>query len=258
MILSVEGKDGDLLPEHLYGHFHVTGQLTDICTKLPMLKKTRYLSRCCQRSRPVVRLDFRERDDCGAYAICPLAATLNAELDGDWNVAFILSIVQRSFLPDNFTLVVEMINIDKQPLSVMETETLFAKDLDERHYRRRLPQRTVKQEYLDSRPRAPMTMLNPLELFVGDLLVPSALKNYENYSLSLGHDRLFTSDDAGQNRGRLYYYLRNPRLKPAAMDGQKINGRRIGVRDADSDNKKKRDKPSGPAEPSSMLEIYRL
>ena len=37
MILSVEGKDGDLLPEHLYGHFHVTGLLTDICTKPLML-----------------------------------------------------------------------------------------------------------------------------------------------------------------------------------------------------------------------------
>ena len=72
-ILCIEGKSGDLLPEHLYGHFHVTGLVDRYMHQTADAVRRRDICRAqIKEIAPVVRIDFRERDDCGVlHAICP-------------------------------------------------------------------------------------------------------------------------------------------------------------------------------------------
>ena len=89
MILCIEGKPGSLLPEHLYGHFHVTGLVDRYMHQTADAVRRRDVCRALIKEvSPVVRIDFRERNDCGVlHAICPSCGdTLVAELQGDWNV----------------------------------------------------------------------------------------------------------------------------------------------------------------------------
>ena len=105
-ILCIEGKSRDLLPEHLYGHFHVTGLVDRYMHQTADAVRRRDICRAqIKEIAPVVRIDFRERDDCGVlHAICPSCGdTLVAEAQGDWNVNC-NSCEYRSFraLADNF------------------------------------------------------------------------------------------------------------------------------------------------------------
>ena len=89
MILAVEGKPGSIQPQHLYGQFFVTGLVDRFMHQTSDALRRRDICRAVVKEvEPVVRLDFRERDDCGVlHAICPPCGdTLQAELDGDWNV----------------------------------------------------------------------------------------------------------------------------------------------------------------------------
>ena len=269
MILSVEGKDGDLLPEHLYGHFHVTGLVDRYMHQTADAVRRRDICRAVVKEvEPVVRLDFRERDDCGVlHAICPSCGdTLNAELDGDWNVKC-PSCEYRSFraLADNFNAGFAELDQGSSVLNNAgkrwgkEAETLFAKGPAGRAT-------FIAEDYReDGRPREYFRFegqggssdrrqkANPgCKLFVGGLPKEVGTEELRELFAKFGDmtDCFVPSDDAGQNRGFGFVtYSEKSEAEAAAkaMDGQKINGRRIGVRDADSDNKKKRDKPSGPA-----------
>ena len=89
MILAIEGKPGSIQPQHLYGQFFVTGLVDRFMHQTSDAMRRRDVCRAVIKEvEPVVRLDFRERDDCGVlHAICPPCGdTLVAELDGDWNV----------------------------------------------------------------------------------------------------------------------------------------------------------------------------
>ena len=91
-ILCIEGKPGDLLPEHLYGHFHVTGLVDRYMHQTADAVRRRDICRAqIKETSPVVRIDFRERDDCGVLsAICPSCGDdLVAESQGDWNVTIL-------------------------------------------------------------------------------------------------------------------------------------------------------------------------
>ena len=89
-ILVVEGKKGSILPSQLQGHFHVT-RLADrfLHTVADAVRRRDVARAVVTEVTPVVRIDFRERDDCGIlHAICPSCGdTLVAEVNGDWNVA---------------------------------------------------------------------------------------------------------------------------------------------------------------------------
>ena len=78
MILCIEGKRGSLLPEHLYGHFHVTGLEDRYMHQTADAVRRRDVCRALVKEvSPVVRIDFRERNDCGVlHAICPSCGCL--------------------------------------------------------------------------------------------------------------------------------------------------------------------------------------
>ena len=78
MILCIEGKPGSLLPEHLYGHFHVTGLVDRYMHQTADAVRRRDVCRALIKEvSPVVRIDFRERNDCGVlHAICPSCGCL--------------------------------------------------------------------------------------------------------------------------------------------------------------------------------------
>ena len=89
-ILVVEGKQGDVLPHQLQGHFHVTRIVDRFLHTVADAVRRRDVARAVVTEvEPVVRLDFRERNDCGVlHAICPSCGdTLEAHVNGDWNVA---------------------------------------------------------------------------------------------------------------------------------------------------------------------------
>ena len=92
MILAVEGKPGSIQPNHLYGQFHVTGIVDRYMHQTADAVRRRDVCRALIKEvEPVVRIDFRERDDCGVlHAICPSCGeNLVANLDGDWNLSLI-------------------------------------------------------------------------------------------------------------------------------------------------------------------------
>ena len=137
MILCIEGKPGSLLPEHLYGHFHVTGLVDRYMHQTADAVRRRDVCRALVKEvSPVVRIDFRERNDCGVlHAICPSCGdTLVADLQGDWNVNC-QSCNYRSFraLADNFSAGFAKLDQGASALNNSgkrwgsEAESLFAK-----------------------------------------------------------------------------------------------------------------------------------
>ena len=89
IIHVIEGKKGSILPSQLYGQFHVTGIVDKYMHQTSDAVRRRDICRAVIKEvEPVIRIDFRERDDCGVlHAICPPCGdTLVAEANGDWNV----------------------------------------------------------------------------------------------------------------------------------------------------------------------------
>ena len=259
-ILCIEGKTGDLLPEHLYGHFHVTGLVDRYMHQTADAVRRRDVCRAeIKEVSPVVRIDFRERNDCGVlHAICPSCGDgLIAEAKGDWNVNC-LSCEYRSFraLADNFGA--GWAELD-QGASILnnagkrwgsEAEALFAKgpagratfitedyreDGRERNYFRFEGQQSGGGHRQKAKPGC--------KLFVGGLPREIGTEELREMFAKFGDmaDCFVPTDDSGANRGFGFVTFHEKAIAEAAakeLDGHRINGRRIGVRDADSDNKK--------------------
>ena len=264
MILCVEGKPGSLQPQHLYGQFFVTGLVDRFMHQTSDAMRRRDVCRALVKEvEPVVRLDFRERDDCGVlHAICPpCGSDLHAELDGDWNVKC-GNCGYQSYraLADNFGAGWAELDQGASALNNAgkrwgsAAEALFAKgpagratfiaadvreDGRERTYFRFEGQAGGRGGGGRQR-AAPGT-----RLFVGGL--PREVGTDELRDLFKAHgdmtDCIVLTDDAGVNRGFGFVtYAEKPMAEAAikALDGHRINGRRIGVRDADDDKKKGR------------------
>ena len=263
MILCVEGKPGSLQPQHLYGQFFVTGLVDRFMHQTSDALRRRDVCRAVIKEvEPVVRLDFRERDDCGVlHAICPSCGdTLEAELDGDWNVNC-KTCVYKSYraLADNYGAGWAELDQGASALNNAgkrwgpKAEAMFAKgpagratfiaadvreDGRERTYFRFEGQAGGRG---GGRQRAaPGT-----RLFVGGL--PREVGTDELRDLFKGHgdmtDCVVLTDDGGVNRGFGFVTYAEKSMAEAAikaLDGHRINGRRIGVRDADDDKKKGR------------------
>lgn len=264
MILCVEGKPGSLQPQHLYGQFFVTGLVDRFMHQTSDAMRRRDVCRAVIKEvEPVVRLDFRERDDCGVlHAICPSCGSdLHAELDGDWNVKC-SNCGYQSYraLADNFGA--GWAELDQGASALNNSgkrwgaaaEAMFAKgpagratfiaadvreDGRERTYFRFEGQGGGRGGGGRQR-AAPGT-----RLFVGGL--PREIGTNELRDLFKAHgdmtDCVVLTDDAGVNRGFGFVTYAEKSMADAAikaLDGHRINGRRIGVRDADDDKKKGR------------------
>ena len=270
MILCVEGKPGSLQPQHLYGQFFVTGLVDRFMHQTSDAMRRRDVCRAVIKEvEPVVRLDFRERDDCGVlHAICPSCGSdLHAELDGDWNVKC-SNCGYQSYraLADNFGA--GWAELDQGASALNNSgkrwgaaaEAMFAKgpagratfiaadvreDGRERTYFRFEGQGGGRGGGGRQR-AAPGT-----RLFVGGL--PREIGTDELRDLFKAHgdmtDCVVLTDDAGVNRGFGFVTYAEKSMADAAikaLDGHRINGRRIGVRDADDDKKKGRKERKAP------------
>ncbi len=272
MVLCIEGKPGSIQPQHLYGQFFVTGLVDRFMHQTSDALRRRDVCRAVIKEvEPVVRLDFRERDDCGVlHAICPPCGdTLEAHLDGDWNVLCPTCGYQSyRALADNFGA--GWAELDQGSSSLNNAgkrwgaaaEAMFAKgpagratfiaadvreDGRERTYFRFEGQAGGGRR--GQQRAAPGT-----RLFVGGL--PREIGTDELRDLFTKHgdmtDCIVLTDDAGVNRGFGFVTYADKAMADAAisaLDGHRINGRRIGVRDADDDkkkgNKKERKEPQG-------------
>ena len=266
-ILVVEGKKGDVLPSQLQGHFHVT-RLADrfLHTVADAVRRRDVARAVVTEVTPVVRLDFRERDDCGIlHAICPSCGdTLGAEVNGDWNVAC-PSCNYQSYraLADNFGAGWAELEEGASSLNLSgkrwgrEAEALFAhgpsgratyiaadvrEDGRERTYFRFEGQGGGGGRRQKAAPGC--------RLFVGGL--PREVDTEQLKEMFGKHgdmtDCIVMTDDSGASRGFGFVtFTAKPQAEAAiaALDGHKINGRKIGVRDADNKEKKTSGPPKG-------------
>ena len=271
MILTVEGKPGSIQPQHLYGQFFVTGLVDRFMHQTSDALRRRDVCRAVIKEvEPVVRLDFRERDDCGVlHAICPPCGdVLQPELDGDWNVKC-PTCGHQSYraLADNYGA--GWAELD-QGASVLNNagkrwgaaaEAMFAKGPAGRatfiaaDVREDGRERTYfRFEGLGSGGRGPPKAAPGTRLFVGGL--PREVGTEELRALFAPHgemtDCIVLTDDTGANRGFGFVTYAEKSMADAAaaaVDGHRVHGRRIGVRDADDDskkgNKKEKREPKG-------------
>ena len=268
MILCVEGKPGSLQPQHLYGQFFVTGLVDRFMHQTSDALRRRDVCRAVIKDvEPVVRLDFRERDDCGVlHAICPPCGdTLVPELDGDWNVKCPTCGYQSyRALADNYGAGWAELDQGASALNNAgkrwgaAAEAMFAKGPSGRatfiaaDVREDGRERTYfRFEGQGGGGRRPQRAAPGTRLFVGGL--PRDVGTDELRELFKGHgdmtDCIVLTDDAGVNRGFGFVTYSDKAMADkaiGALDGHKINGRRIGVRDADDDKKKDRKKKRDP------------
>ena len=276
-LLAIEGKQGSIQPQHLYGQFFVTGLVDRFMHQTSDALRRRDVCRALIREvSPVVRLDFRERNDCGVlHALCPPCGdTLQPHLDGDWNVQC-PTCGHQSYraLADNYGAgwaeleegASALNNAGKRWGSAAEAmfakgpagrATFIAADVREDGRERTYFRFEGQGGGRGGRPpkAAPGT-----RLFVGGL--PRDVGTEELRALFKAHgdmtDCIVLTDDAGQNRGFGFVTYANKAMADAAiqaLNGHRINGRRIGVRDADDD--KKGDKKGGRRAEPAGLKLY--
>ena len=268
-VICIEGKPGSVLPEHLYGQFHVTGLVDRYMHQTADAVRRRDICRAeVKEVSPVLRISFRDRNDCGVlHAICPSCGeTLFAELDGDWNVQC-PSCSYQSYraLADNYGAgwaeldqgASALNNSGKRWGAAAEAmfgkgpagrATFIAADVREDGRERTYFRFEGEGGGKGRRPRnAP-----GCRLFVGGL--PREVGTEELRALFAEHgdmtDCIVLTDENGVNRGFGFVTYSEKSHADAAIEklnGHKINGRKIGVRDADSDDKKgKREKRKDP------------
>lgn len=270
-VICVEGKPGSVLPEHLYGQFHVTNIVDRYMHQTADAIRRRDVCRAeVKETSPVLRISFRDRNDCGVlHAICPpCGETLIPDLDGDWNVRCPACNYQSyRALADNYGAgwaevengASALNNAGKRWGGAAEAmfgkgpagrATFIAADVREDGRERTYFRFEGESGGQGRRPKnAP-----GCRLFVGGL--PREIGTEELRTLFAEHgdmtDCIVLTDDNGVNRGFGFVtYSEKSQADAAAakLDGHKINGRKIGVRDADSDDKKdkreKRKEPQG-------------
>lgn len=276
-LIAIEGKPGSIQPQHLYGQFFVTGLVDRFMHQTSDALRRRDVCRALIKDvSPVVRLDFRERNDCGVlHAICPSCGDgLQPHQDGDWNV-LCPTCGHQSYraLADNYGAGWAELDQGASALNNAgkrwgaAAEAMFAKgpagratfiaadvreDGRERTYFRFEGQG-------GGRGGRPPRAAPGTRLFVGGL--PRDVGTEELGALFKAHgdmtDCIVLTDDAGQNRGFGFVTYASKAMADAAaqaLNGHRINGRRIGVRDAD-DDKKGDKKGRGRKEPAG-LKLY--
>ena len=253
-ILSVEGKPNrSIMADQEYAQFHVT-KITDrfLHNTADGLRRRDIVRAKVIEAGNVIRIDMREDDDCGVlWALCPSCGdTYEAEQNGDWNVVCRTN-GERSFraLADDFggeTGKAAMNGAGKRWSG--EAEALFAKgsagratfiaeDIRE-DGRERTYFRFEGEGGQGGRGRREKAAPG-CRLFVGGL--SRDVEEDEIRSMFKKHGKVtdfaLMRDDDGNLRGFGFITFQSKDMADAAiaaLDGQKIKGRRIGVRDADA------------------------
>ena len=261
-IISVEGKaNRSIMADQEYAQFHVT-KITDrfLHNAADGLRRRDIVRAKVLEAGNVIRIDMREDDDCGVlWALCPPCGdTFHAELNGDWNVAC-KTCGNKSFraMADDFggeAGKAAMNGAGKRWSG--EAEALFAKgsagratfiaedireDGREREYFR------FEGEGGQGGRRRREKAAPGCRLFIGGLSRDAEEDEVRDMFKKHGKVKDFAlmRDDDGNLRGFGFITFESKDMADAAiaaLNGQKIKGRRIGVRDADAprDEKPKR------------------
>lgn len=261
-IISVEGKaNRSVMADQEYAQFHVT-KITDrfLHNTADGLRRRDIVRAKVIEAGNVIRIDMREDDGCGVlWALCPSCGdTFHAELNGDWNVAC-KTCGNKSFraMADDFggeTGKAAMNGAGKRWSG--EAEALFAKgsagratfiaedireDGREREYFR------FEGEGAQGGRGRREKAAPGCRLFIGGLSRDAEEDEVREMFKKHGKvtDFALMRDDSGSLRGFGFITFKSKEMADAAIDalnGQRIKGRRIGVRDADAprDEKPKR------------------
>lgn len=267
-ILSVEGKpDRSIMADQEYAQFHVT-KITDrfLHNTADGLRRRDIVRAKVIEAGNVIRIDMREDDDCGVlWALCPSCGdTYEAEQNGDWNVICRTN-GERSFraLADDFGG-----EAGKAALNGAgkrwgsEAEALFAKgsagratyiaeDIREDGRERTYFRFEGEGEHGGGRGRRPKAEPG-CRLFIGGLSRDAEEDEVREMFKKHGKvtDFALMRDENNNLRGFGFITFESKNMADAAisaLNGLKIKGRRIGVRDADAprEEKPKRDRPQG-------------
>ena len=267
-ILSVEGKPNrSIMAGQEYAQFHVT----KICDRFlhntaDGLRRRDIVRAKVIEAGNVIRIDMREDENCGVlWALCPPCGdTFEAEMNGDWNVVC-RTCGNQAFraLADDFGGEAGQAALNGSGKRWSgEAEAQFAKgsagratfiaedireDGRERTYFR------FEGEGGQGGGRGRRQKAAPgCRLFIGGL--SRDVEEDEVRAMFNKHGKVtdfaLMRDDAGNLRGFGFITFESKDMADAAiaaLDGQKIKGRRVGVRDADAprENKPKRSRPQG-------------
>jgi len=266
VILSVEGKPNRaIMADQEYGQFHVTG-ITDrfLHNTADGLRRRDIVRAKITEAGNVVRINMRDDERCGVlWALCPPCGdTFVTDLKGDWNV-LCPTCGNRSFraLADDYGG-----EAGKAALNGAgkrwsgEAEALFAKGSagratfiaeDVREDGR--PREYFRFEGEGGGGRERRQKAAPgCRLFIGgisrDVTEDELRAKFKEHGKVT--DFAMMKDENGNNRGFGFITYEDKKMADAAiaaLDGQKIKGRRVGVRDADApkDEKPRRKKIDG-------------
>ena len=261
-IISVEGKaNRAVMADQEYAQFHVT-KITDrfLHNTADGLRRRDIVRAKVIEAGNVIRIDMREDDDCGVlWALCPSCGdTFHAESNGDWNVAC-KTCGNKSFraMADDFggeTGKAAMNGAGKRWSG--EAEALFAKGSAGRatFIAEDIREDGREREYFrfegegGQGGRGRREKAAPgCRLFIGGLSRDAEEDEVRDMFKKHGKvtDFALMRDDDGNLRGFGFITFESKDMADAAiaaLNGQKIKGRRIGVRDADAprDEKPKR------------------
>jgi len=260
-VLSVEGKaNRSIMADQQFCQFHVT-RIADrfLHNAADGLRRRDIIRAKVTEAENVVRIDMREDENCGVlWALCPPCGdTFVANQEGDWNV-HCPTCDNRSFraLADDYGGKSGMAALNGAGKRWSgEAEALFAKGSSGR------ATYIAEDVREDGRPREYFRFEGEggrgggrdrrknaapgCRLFVGGISRDSTEDELRSKFKEHGKitDFAIMKDENGNNRGFGFVTFEDKKMADAAiaaLDGQKIKGRRIGVRDADAP---KEDKP---------------
>jgi RNA recognition motif-containing protein/exosome complex RNA-binding protein Csl4 len=266
-VLSVEGKPNrSIMPDQLFAQFHVTR----ICDRFlhntaDGLRRRDIVRAKVSEAENVVRIDMREDVNCGVlWALCPPCGdTFVAEQNGDWNVSC-PTCGNNSFraLADDFGG-----EAGKAALNGSgkrwggEAEAQFAKGSagratfiaeDIREDGRERTYFKFEGDVGGGRRERRQKSAPGCRLFVGGLSFE--VEDDELRAKFAEHGKItdfaLMRDDTGKSRGFGFITFENKGMADAAisaLDGLRLKGRKIGVRDADApkEDKPRRKDPEG-------------
>ncbi len=266
-IICVEGKPNrSIMADQEYAQFHVT----KICDRFlhntaDGLRRRDIVRAKVTEAANVIRIDMREDENCGVlWALCPPCGdTFDAELNGDWNVVC-RTCGNQAFraLADDFGGEAGKAALNgsgKRWSGEAEAQfakgsagraTFIAEDIRE-DGRERTYFRFEGEGGQGGRGRRQRAAPG-CRLFIGGLSRDAEENDVRGMFATHGKitDFALMRDDAGNLRGFGFITFESKDMADAAIaaiDGQKIKGRRVGVRDADApkEGKPKRSRPQG-------------
>ncbi|MDP6870057.1 MAG: exosome complex RNA-binding protein Csl4 [Candidatus Poseidoniaceae archaeon] len=262
MILSVEGKENrSIMADDLYAQFHVT-KITDrfLHNTADGLRRRDIIRAKVIEAGNVIRIDMREDEKCGVlWALCPPCGdTFQAELNGDWNV------ICRTCGNKSFRALADDFGGESGKAALNGAGKRWGKDAENLFSKGSAGRATFIAEDIreDGRVReyfrfegsdgggrrSPRQNHKPgCRLFLGGLSRDADETEVKNLFSEQGKitDFALMRDDQGNLKGFGFITFEEKEMADnaiAKLNGQRINGRRIGVRDADAPREERQKK----------------